>query len=288
MPVSPTDQPNRRKWMLGAAAGGATLATGALGYAWRVEPHWVRVVQQPMPFAGLPPELLGKRLVQVSDLHVGPIVDNAYLRGALRHLEALAPDYVVITGDFMTSQRGEEVQATLETLRDSPILDVPTFAILGNHDFGETFRDRDVANRLTDGLDGLGLRVLRNSSTEVDGLQVAGTGDLWANECDLYQTLNCVDHSRPCICLAHNPDIADSEGWTTFRGWVLSGHTHGGQCRLPLIGAPVLPVRNPRYCAGRVSLSGGRNLYVNRGLGYKSRLRFGVRPEITVFTLGQA
>lgn len=88
--------------------------------------------------------------------------------------------------------------------------------------------------------------------------------------------------------LAHNPDIVDLPQWTTFRGWVLSGHTHGGQCRLPLLGAPVVPVRNRRYTAGHVQIAQGRDLYVNSGLGYKRRLRFGVRPEVTVFTLTTA
>lgn len=288
MPDPDPSKLTRRAWVLGAAAGGATLSLGSTLYAWRIEPHWVRLIHQPMPMPGLPSSMVGKRIVQVSDLHVGPVVDNAYLRGALRRLAELEPDYLVLTGDFMTSERGEQIGLTLETLRDSPIIDLPTFAILGNHDFGVTFRDRQVASRLADGLDGLGVTLLRNSSVEVDGLQIAGTGDLWAGECDVYRTLSGVDHQRPAICLAHNPDIADVQGWTTFRGWVLSGHTHGGQCRLPLLGAPVLPVQNQRYVAGHVRLSGGRNLYVNRGLGYKRRLRFGVRPEITVFTLQNA
>lgn len=288
MPPRPPYQINRRKWMLGAAAGGATLAAGAAAYTWRIEPHWVRVTHVPMPLKGLPDALVGRRLAQVSDLHVGPVVDNAYLRGALRLLDELSPDYLVLTGDFMTCRREEEIPLTIQTLNDSPVGKLPTFAILGNHDYGVTFHDLEVARRLTDGLEGLGCQVLRNSSTEIDGLQIAGTGDLWAGECDLYTTLGRVDHSRPAICLAHNPDIADAEGWTTFSGWILSGHTHGGQCRLPLLGAPILPVRNHLYSAGRIRLSGERTLYVNRGLGYKRRLRFGVRPEITVFTLQQA
>lgn len=288
MPAGPTHTLNRRNWLRRTAVGGAALATSAAAYAWRVEPHWVEVVHLPMPLAGLPAPLVGRRLVQISDLHVGPVVDNAYLRATLRRLEALAPDYVAITGDFMTSQRDEQVALTLDTLRDSPIGDLPTFAVLGNHDFGVTFRDREVARRLAGGLEGLGVRVLRNQSTEIDGLQIAGSGDLWARECSVYETLSGVDHRRPTLCLAHNPDIADDRGWTTFGGWILSGHTHGGQCRLPLIGAPVLPVRNRDYVSGRVRLSGGRTLYVNRGLGYKRRLRFGVRPEISVFTLQSA
>jgi hypothetical protein len=76
--------------------------------------------------------------------------------------------------------------------------------------------------------------------------------------------------------------------WRGFRGWILSGHTHGGQVRLWPFAPPFLPVRNRRYAAGAVRLAGDRWLYVNRGVGHLVPLRFGVRPEITVFTLTSA
>lgn len=268
-----------------AAAGVTAASFGAALYAWRVEPHWVEVTRHEMPLVGLPPALVGRRLVQVSDLHVGPVVDNDYLRGVLRGLAALEPDYLVVTGDFMTSRRAESIPLTLRTLREAPIADVPTFAALGNHDYSDSFRDRGVADRLADGLRTLGVRVLRNDSTEIDGLQIAATDDAWAGRVDLDRALAGIDPSKPALCLAHNPDTVDFRAWGGFSGWVLSGHTHGGQCRFPLLGAPVLPVRNSRYARGRIDLGRGRTLYVNRGLGYSRRVRFGVRPEVTVFTL---
>lgn len=276
---------SRRAWLRAAVGGGAALMVGSAVYAWRVEPFWVRIVQRAMPIAGLPAGLVGKRLVQISDLHVGPIVDNAYLRETLRRLATLEPDYLVMTGDFMTSRRAEEVEATLDTLREAPIADTPTVAILGNHDYGENFRHLDVANRLADGLDALGMRVLRNEAAVVDGLQFVGSDDLWSGECNVFDAMSVAQNDLPTVCLAHNPDIADLRGWLDYRGWILSGHTHGGQCRFPLIGAPVLPVRNRRYSAGHIRLADGRDLYVNRGLGYKKQVRFGVRPEVTLFTL---
>jgi uncharacterized protein len=85
--------------------------------------------------------------------------------------------------------------------------------------------------------------------------------------------------------MTHNPDTVDIPGWAGFAGWVLAGHTHGGQCRLPYFGAPIVPIRNRRYTMGEVELNGGRRLYVNRGLGYTHRVRFLCSPEITVFRL---
>lgn len=279
---------SRRRWLQAVAAGALAAPVGAGLYAWRIEPHWVAVRRQRMTFPTLPDHLVGKRLVQISDLHVGPIVDNGYLRRTLRRLAELEPDYLAITGDFMTCIGGLQDDLTIETLRDAaPISDVPTVAALGNHDYGETFVNVSYANRLADGLDSLGVRVLRNESTEIDGLQFAGCEDLWSRRSHIAQTLRGVDTSRPAVALAHNPDLADFPGWGDFRGWILSGHTHGGQCQFPLIGAPILPVRNQRYCEGRIRLANGRNLYINRGLGYKRRIRFGVRPEVTVFTLAR-
>lgn len=258
-----------------------------MGYAWRVEPHWVEVVRRPMPLVGLPASLVGKRVVQVSDLHVGDRVDNDYLRRTLRGLADLAPDYLAITGDFMTARGGEQIDAVVRTLAEGPIADVPTVACLGNHDYTRTFRNRQVATRLADALRDAGLHLLRNGSVEIDGLQWAGSGDMFSGECDVWTALADVDTDRGGILLAHNPDIADVGGYRGFRGWVLSGHTHGGQVRLPGIGAPVLPVHNRRYGAGHVRLDAMRDLYVNRGLGYTHRVRFGARPEVTVFTLAR-
>ena len=73
-----------------------------------------------------------------------------------------------------------------------------------------------------------------------------------------------------------------------YKGWILSGHTHGGQCKPPFLPAPMLPVKNKRYSAGQFELSGERNLYINRALGHLWQVRFNVRPEITIFTLERA
>ncbi|WP_197524771.1 metallophosphoesterase [Botrimarina hoheduenensis] len=266
-------------------------AAGAVGlglYSWQIEPHWVEIIPQTMPLVGLPAALAGRRIVQVSDLHVGEAVDNDYLRATLRAIADLKPDYLALTGDFMTANRFEHLDRVMTTLAEAPIAEVPTFACLGNHDFGKRFRDREIADRLTDRLDSAGVRVLRNASVEIDGLQWAGSGDLWAGECDVWNALDTIDTSRGAILLAHNPDIADVRGYRDFRGWILSGHTHGGQVRFPLLGSPVVPVKNRRYKRGHVRLDASRDLYVNRGLGHSLQVRLLARPEVTVYTLAQA
>jgi predicted MPP superfamily phosphohydrolase len=85
------------------------------------------------------------------------------------------------------------------------------------------------------------------------------------------------------VALVHNPDAIDALHNRPCH-WILSGHTHGGQVRLPLLGAPFLPVRHREYDQGLFKV-GEQRLYVNRGLGYLRRVRFNCRPEIAVFQL---
>jgi predicted MPP superfamily phosphohydrolase len=127
--------------------------------------------------------------------------------------------------------------------------------------------------------------MLRNQAHDVDGLQIVGFDDLWAERFDARAALDNCDRGRPAIALSHNPDTVDLPGWERFQGWILSGHTHGGQCKPPFLPPPLLPVRNRRYPQGEFALDGERRLYVNRGVGHLIPVRFNVRPEITLFEL---
>ena len=100
--------------------------------------------------------------------------------------------------------------------------------------------------------------------------------------------LRSIDQQQANIVLCHNPDVADEPVWGDYGGWILSGHTHGGQCKPPFLNPPLLPVRNTRYTAGQFDLAGGRTLYINRAVGHLWPVRFNVRPEITLFELHKA
>jgi hypothetical protein len=80
----------------------------------------------------------------------------------------------------------------------------------------------------------------------------------------------------------------DLDGWEGFRGWVLSGHTHGGQCKPPFLPPPLLPVKNKRYTSGEFALDRERTLYISRGVGHVLQVRFNVRPEVKLFELQPA
>ncbi len=82
--------------------------------------------------------------------------------------------------------------------------------------------------------------------------------------------------------------MADEPIWGRYGDWILSGHTHGGQCKPPFLKPPLLPVKNERYSTGKITIADGRTLYINRALGHLLQVRFNVRPEITVFELQKA
>jgi predicted MPP superfamily phosphohydrolase len=122
----------------------------------------------------------------------------------------------------------------------------------------------------------------------LNGLQLVGIDDIWGPTYSPEAVLQTLDPAQPALALCHNPDAQDRAEWQKFTGWVLAGHTHGGQCKPPFLPPPLLPVMNKRYTAGHFDLRSGRHLYINRGLGHLTRVRFNVRPEITVFTLQSA
>ena len=132
------------------------------------------------------------------------------------------------------------------------------------------------------------MKILRNEIREVDGLQVIGLDDLWAGRFDVRKAIAGTDLSRPAIALSHNPDTADDPGWGDYSGWILAGHTHGGQCKPPFLPPPLLPVKNRRYTSGEFELTGGRRMYINRGVGHLLRVRINARPEVTLFQLTRA
>lgn len=289
LPIQPKPRRITRRRVLQTLAAGAVASFGTLGWATEVEPHWVEVVDRPLPLAGLPKSLAGKRLVQVSDLHVGA-TDLDYLLETFRGLAKLRPDLIVITGDFVDHDDDAAQTDLAQVLAALPAAPLGSFACLGNHDYrsGQAWRNLGLADRVTATAEAAGIQVLRDRHVDVDGLQIVGLDDLWSPRFQGSRSLDRLDHSRDALCLAHNPDTCDFGVWGGFRGTTLSGHTHGGQCKPPFLPPPILPVRNHRYIAGPYDITPSRRLYVNRGVGHTLKARFNCRPEVTAFTLIRA
>ncbi len=284
-----------RRTFLKAGTTAIASGLGAYGYATLVEPHWLEISRRDMVLENLPPTLDGATLAHLSDLHVGSRVDPDYQKSVFARTRALAPDIVAFTGDFITNNKAFAVEyetagadQLARVLEHWPRGRLATVAALGNHDYGKNWNQPEVANRVQQRAQDAGMTVLRNTAIEVEGLQIAGLDDLWGTNFNPRSMLDDLKPNRPSLALTHNPDAADRKIWSNFRGWILAGHTHGGQCKPPFLPPPILPVLNRRYTAGEFELTGGRRMYINRGIGHLLQARFNVRPEVTLFTLRRA
>lgn len=277
----------RRQFLkrLALFTGGGVVGVGA--YTWQWESHWVEFTQVPLPIINLPAQLIGKRMVQLTDLHVGPRVSDSFLIETFNEVKAAQPDFVVYTGDF-TSYETEIFVRAKRVFAHLPLGRSGTFGVLGNHDYGPTWSHPEIADQLSSIAQDSGVKILRNSVAESTGLQFIGVDDLWAERFEPERALGALAKGKPSVVLSHNPDTADLPRWGDYRGWILCGHTHGGQCKPPFLPPPFLPVRNRSYTAGTFSVGGGRQMYICRGVGHLLQVRFNVRPEVTVFTLQRA
>lgn len=263
---------------------GAGLLTGL--YTWQIEPFWLEFTKVKMPVKNLPVHLHGKTLMQISDIHVGKRFDWQFLIDSFKEAQELQPDFVVYTGDYVSGEDDWIPYPELQKVMHHAVKGLSgTFAILGNHDYGRNWAHGEVADKISGILKDSGLRVLRNEQTEVNGLNLIGLDDLWGRNFQPEKVMDHYNASKANVLLCHNPDVCDLDIWNGYEGWILSGHTHGGQCKPPFLPPPMLPVKNPTYSAGEIPLSGNRTLYINRALGHLWQIRFNVRPEITMFEL---
>ncbi len=260
----------------------AAFGVGAAGYSLKIEPRWLRVVSRTLRLPRLPAAFDGFRLAQISDLHFGRAVDPDYLIAACERTTALKPDAIAVTGDFVSTledDQADRVATAVSRLR-APL---GVYATLGNHDWwnSATF----VRAAVTQG----GATLLTNASLPLERggarLHFAGVDDIWEDRHDLAAALSAVPSGEAVVMLAHEPDYADTVAADGRVDLMLSGHSHGGQVRLPVRGALVLPPLARKYPAGWYQI-GGLQLYTNRGLGTSDlAVRFYCPPEITVFTL---
>ena len=272
-----------------------TGAAAAAAYPLFGEPHRLVVTRRVFPVRGLPPSLDGLRVVQVSDIHLGPWLTVGRVRRIVEQTNALQPDLVALTGDFVMRSADyiPQVASALAGLRPA----VGAVGVLGNHDWNED------GHGCARALENVGVRMIDNnrlfltpgrtlSDRDADGLCVAGVGDLW-RDVQLYdRALGDLPAGLPRLLLSHNPDVAEEPAFTDggYRvDLMLSGHTHGGQISLPVVGPPVTMSRyGQKYARGLVQ-GPTCPVYVSRGLGMAMLpLRFGSTPEIAVIELAAA
>jgi hypothetical protein len=279
---------SRRQFVKTAVA--TTLATpvATVLYTFFVEPHWLQITSPLLPVRNLPPALQGRTLAQLSDLHIGPRVADSYIISTFRTVAQLQPDIVVFTGDWISYYGSDQLGQLAAVLKEAPHGKLATIGILGNHDYGHGWRMLEVADRVAGVAADAGITILRNEACSVDGLSILGVDDYWSPRFGPRPLLDAHGKNPASLALCHNPDAADVPVWEGFHGWILAGHTHGGQCKPPFLPPPLLPVQNRRYTSGEFSLDGGRKMYISRGVGHLLKVRFNARPEVPLFRLTRA
>ena len=266
-----------------AIAASALLGAGGLLYAREVETRRVEVVGLTLTLPRLDREFDGYRIVQIGDFHLDDWARPQRLDRIMDLVNGQRPDLVAIMGDFASySARCLDTELLVGALRRLSARD-GVLAILGNHDY---LTDVDLVRRCV--REGGVTELLNDVRTLERGearLQVAGIDDVIEGKSRLDLVLGRLPEEGAAILLAHEPDFADVAAATGRFDLQLSGHSHGGQVRAPLLTRLVLPPFSQRYSRG-LNEVGGMALYTNRGLGtVHARLRFLCRPEITVLTL---
>jgi|HubBroStandDraft_1064217.scaffolds.fasta_scaffold80329_2 predicted MPP superfamily phosphohydrolase len=269
----------------------ALSGVAALGvplYAAEISRHEISVEQVTIAMPRLPDVFRGLRIVQISDLHYANFTEPYFIRKVVEEVNRLNADVVVFTGDFITFGLWpyEDIVNFANSCAEllSQVKCPIRYASLGNHDWAVNHW------MVEDALKNHNIPVLVNRSEplERDGkrLWIAGTGDAIANEVNLDAAIPAASRTgnEPVILLAHEPDILK---YVVPFGvdLMLSGHTHGGQIRLPFLPPLFLPKMGIEYVHGLFRM-GNTHLYVNRGIGTVNLpFRFNCPTEITVLTL---
>ncbi|MGP8252180.1 MAG: metallophosphoesterase [Terracidiphilus sp.] len=290
--TSPSRPITRRKFL----KGGLITAAGLAVYAGEIERHFISVTHHVAAIQGLPPAFEGARIAQLSDIHLDEYTEPLFLEHAVKVVNDLKADFVFLTGDYVTdgiAPRSFAVGAAWQCANILRNLKCPQrYAVLGNHDVLVGSQEVQAA------LEYNGVPVLLNTCTPLE----RGGGRIWL--AGVLDPVTCNPRpdlaipaairgiaNEPVVLLCHAPDYADDLFKTPAGQSValmLCGHSHGGQVRLPLVGALILPPLGRKYAEGWFRF-GNLQLYVNRGLGTIGvPFRFNCPPEISVITLRRA
>jgi hypothetical protein len=275
----------RRSFLRGSTA----VAAGLALYSGEIARHEISIVTQAIAIDNLPDAFRNFRIVQISDIHYDEFTEPSFLRRVLAQINSLQPDLVLLTGDYIsfTPMPRDYVMGAMyrcaEALRE--IACPQRFAVMGNHD---SFLGAPTIHPILAAVD---IPLLVNEHVPIER---AGQR-LWL--CGIHDPVTHVPNldsaipgrpDGPVLLMSHGPDYAD-DLLTHPRGHLVdlmfSGHTHGGQVRLPFLPAYYLPAGGQKYVEGLFRL-GRLQLYVNRGIGAVDvPFRLNCPPEITLFTL---
>jgi len=276
---------NRRNFLrLTAAAGAVALAADAVLLA----PNFPRVVYQEIALARWPARMDGFTLAMLSDFHYDSVFSVHPIRAAVDLVRGLRPELIVLTGDFVSvplvgdSARGAIVAEPCAELLSHMQAPFGLWAVTGNHD------SFTAPHRVKAALRANGIRVLENHAVPIERdnarFWLAGVDDILGRTSNLPAALGDIPSGEAAVLLAHEPDFADYASRFPV-DLQLSGHSHGGQVRLPYLPPLYLPDMAKKYILGRYQV-GNLKLYTNPGIGTVGvPMRFDCPPEVTIIKL---
>lgn len=269
-----------------------------------IEPHISNTVDQTAKIPNLPKTWQGKKIGLLADFQIGMWGGNPdTVRNNVDKLIETKPAAVLIAGDFIyhaTPNPEPKIQTAVNLVRPLVEAGIPTYAVLGNHDYGMSSKTASpnvkLANRVETALESAGIKVLDNQAVKMqlpgsnEPLYLVGVNSRWANRDNVQQALKDVPNSSPRIALMHNPDTFEQFP-ANSAPLALAGHTHGGQVRVP--NSPQwswlkFTQDDKVYADGWAQGYGkrGNNLYINVGIGMSIvPIRLFCPPELTFFTL---
>lgn len=268
----------------------ALRMVNSIGEILFIKSNWLKIETIPLKLKRLAPAFSGLRVALISDIHMGGWMNLARFQQVADLIVAQEPDVLVITGDFMfgrsfpaaARQWLDDLGKVLSRLAAS----IPSFAVLGNHDY---WTNADAVREM---LRLSGVMDLTNKAFRLrrggENLYLCGVDDIKEGDVRLDDVTAQLSEDGAAILLAHEPNFADISAATGKFDLQLSGHTHGGQIVIPFYGPPVLPVSGRKYPSGLYQV-GDMFQYTNRGVGMDTfAVRFNCPAEITVLILESA
>lgn len=263
------------------------LSSGGYFYANKIEPSLLEMKEIPIRHPLIPKGFEGIKIIQFSDTHLGFQYNLSHFNHLVKKINGLKPDIILFTGDLIDEPNKYSQVHDLLPILGSLQAPKGKFCIFGNHDHGgygsEIYRNI---------MESTNFKVLLNESTAItlkDGssIYLIGIDDAMLGNPDLPLSLKNIPNNQFKLLLSHAPDLAESASEYPIQ-WQISGHSHGGQIKLPILGALIRPPFAQMYPEGLYAVKGKfpLTLYVNRGIGTtRLPLRFMSRPELTIYTL---